>query len=310
MRFKKLDLNLLVALTMLLRTRSVSESARQLNLSQPAMSSALSRLRDFFKDDLLVSVGRQMKPTAYGEMLMPLVARVIEGVEDVVATSAIFNPATSNRSFRIGASDYIAQVLLVPLIRELATEAPNVRIEMEPSTENTIRRLDEGIIDLVLMPDQFHSSAHPSELLFEEEHVVVGCSSNPVFKQPLTEEAFFAHDHVVVEIGRERAAPFGERQLANARQERRIVAIAPSFTMVPWLLSGTNRLAVMHRRLAENMCPLLSLQWVPMPFPFPLMREMVQTHRVRRNDAGIVWLIGRLVEAASLGGSPSESRSS
>lgn len=299
MRFKNLDLNLLVALSALMRTRSVTEAARQLHLSQPAMSSALGRLRDYFQDELLVSVGRQMKPTAFGEALMPLVARVMEDVEDVVATSSAFDPATSTRSFRLGASDYIAHVLIVPLMRELRVHAPAVRIEIEAPTEALIRRLDEGEIDLVLTPDEFLSDDYPSHLLFEEEHVVIGTADNAVFADPLTEEAFFGCGHVAVEIGRDRAAPFGERQLNRLARERRIEAVAPSFTMVPWMVVGTPRLAVMHRRLAETMCPLLDLQWAPLPFPFPPMREMVQSHRSRQRDAGIVWLTDRLMEATA-----------
>src|SRR5687768_16369244 len=101
MRFKGLDLNLLMAFDTLLHTRSVSRAADRMHLSQAAMSSALGRLRDYFGDQILVVQGKRMYPTAFAASLVPQIRECLRQVEAVIATSPTFDPATSARSFRI-----------------------------------------------------------------------------------------------------------------------------------------------------------------------------------------------------------------
>ena len=123
MRFKRLDLNLLVALDLLLETRSVSQAATRMNLSQPAMSSALARLREYFGDELLVADGKRLYTTPYAELLMPRVRDCLGQLDALVSSPSKFEPSTSQRRFSIICSDYIAAALLVPLSARLATEA-------------------------------------------------------------------------------------------------------------------------------------------------------------------------------------------
>jgi len=130
MRMKGFDLNLLVALDALLSEQNVSRAAERLNLSQPAASAALARLRTYFQDDILSVSGRRMLPTAHADSLAPLLADAMQAVERLLSTSAEFDPATSQRTFRIVASDYITTVLLTPLLPKLERLAPRVRLEL------------------------------------------------------------------------------------------------------------------------------------------------------------------------------------
>lgn len=107
MRFKGLDLNLLLAFDTLLHTRSVSRAADRMHLSQAAMSSALGRLREYFGDEILIVQGKRMYPTAFAESLVPRVKECLRRVKDVISTSPTFDPGTSERTFRIVVSDYI-----------------------------------------------------------------------------------------------------------------------------------------------------------------------------------------------------------
>jgi DNA-binding transcriptional LysR family regulator len=299
MRFKNLDLNLIVLLSSLLATRSVSESGRRLNLSQPAISAGLSRLRDYFGDPLFVTYGRRMSPTAFVESLAPLVARAMADVDALVSASNAFDPATSERLFRIGASDFISLVAVAPLLRRLKRVAPNVQVHTVAPSELMLRALDLGELDLIITPDEFLSSDHPAQLLFEESHVVVGWDQNPIFEQGVTEDAFFASGQVVVEIGKERRSSFAERHVARFGRERRIDVTTSSFAVVPWLLPGTERLAVMHERLARQSVRVLPLRIAPLPFEFPAMRQMVQLHPSKVSDPGIAWFLGQLRETLS-----------
>jgi LysR family nod box-dependent transcriptional activator len=291
MRMKGFDLNLLVALEALLTEQNVSRAAQRLNLSQPAASAALARLRAYFQDDILSVSGRRMLPTAHADSLAPLLADVMQAVERLLATSADFDPATSQRTFRIVASDYITTVLLTPLLPELERLAPRIRLELLFPNDQPRDILSRGEIDLLLTLEEYASPDHPSEFLLEEPHVVVGWSGNPMLAGPLTEESFCDLGHVVVELGVQQRRSFAELQMAKLGLKRRIEVVAPAFSSVPWMLPHTMRVSVMHERLARAFLPILPLKILPLPFAFPMMREVVQYHRTREFDAGLRWLL-------------------
>lgn len=298
MRFKGLDLNLLVALDALLETRSVSAAARRLNLSQPAMSAALARLRDYFQDAVLVADGKRMLPTAYAEALAPRLKAQIQGLDALLASTAGFEPASAERTFSIIATDYITAVVLAPMMAWLETEAPGLRLEISSPHDDSAEQLAQGGVDLLITPDAFVHPDHPVELLFEERQVLVGWRENPLFQREIAEEDVFACGHVAVSFGRQRTASFADRQLALLGKARRVEATAPTFMAVPWLLRGTRRVAFMHERLARAMAETFPIAVADVPFEFPIMREMVQHHRTRGGDEGLAWLRRRIAAAA------------
>lgn len=300
MRFKGLDLNLLVVFDMLMQTRSVSRSAEQLHLSQPGISSALKRLREHFDDEILVTHGKRMFPTAYAETLMPHVKVTLEAVNGLLATSATFDPATSHRTFRLCSSDYMATALFAPLSRNLAREAPNIRLDLLLNDETSWGQLERGAIDLMCTPEDFVPRDAHCELLFEERYVIVGWDKNPLFKTGISEDDLFSAGHVKVEIGNERTAVFSDRYLDQMGRKRRVEVSAANFGIVPWLLIETQRLALMHERLAKVMVRSHPIAIAEIPFPFPAMRQMLIFNAARANDPGLMWLRTRVKEHAVL----------
>jgi DNA-binding transcriptional LysR family regulator len=291
MRFQGLDLNLLVALDVLIEERSVSRAAERLHLSQPAMSAALRRLRDYFHDPILSAHGKKMIPTPHALRLRGALRALLTDVERMVSLSTQFDPATSQRRFRIGASDYLSIVLFTHLVPELEQVAPGVSVELVPPSDAMAAMLDQGELDLMITPAEHVSPDHPSELLFEERHVVAGWAGNPLVQGPLSEEDFLAAGHVAVEIGRLRPTSFAETFLREQGKERRIEVLVSSFAVAPEMLVNTRRLAVMHERLARAYAERIAIRFVEMPFAFPMMREMLQYNRTRSEDAGLRWLI-------------------
>ena len=297
MRLDNFDLNLLIAFDILVEERSVTRAARRLNLTQSATSAALKRLREAMQDEILVQHGKKMIPTPHALRLAPQVTAAIAQLRSLISASAAFDPLTSSRQFRMEASDYITTVLLVPLLSVLAREAPGIRLDLSLPTAGSSERVNNGDIDLLLTPEDFMPPEHPRELLFEERHVVVGWSGNPVMQRPMTEEDFFAAGHVAVRIsGRD---TFIESALRKYGERRRIEVTAPSFIQAPWLLPGTHRLALMHERLAMLVAPRLSLSIAKAPVELPVMREMMQYHTARSNDAALAWLRQKLLTVAS-----------
>jgi len=299
MRFGRLDLNLLVALDALLTEKSVSLAADRLCLSQSATSSALGRLRDYFGDDLLVVKGRNMILTTRAEELIEPVRAVLEQVRTTIAVAPEFIPATADRQIRMMASDYSTQVLLAEAIAELSKEAPGMRFEIQPMHEAPVEALERGYIDLLVTIDYAIAADHPSQILFEDDYVVVGWDGNPAMQGPMTRDLYFDHGHVTARFGRARVPAFEDWFVRRQKQQRRVEVIAPTFLSLPGLVVNTNRIATIHRRMAEMVTRNMPLVMRELPFDIPPIRESCQWHLSNNNDRALRWVVERLTLVAS-----------
>ncbi|WP_311267877.1 LysR family transcriptional regulator [Sphingobium sp. WCS2017Hpa-17] len=298
MRFDRLDLNLLVALDALLSERSVSLAADRICLSQSATSSALGRLREYFADDLLVQKGRQMVLTARAEGLVDPVRAVLEQIRTTIAVPPPFDPATSDRTIRIMASDYMTEVLLAGAMTDLQRQAPGMRFEIQSLTEVLLESLERGAIDLLVTIDYAISADHPSQILFEDDYVVVGWNGNPAMAEPMTKDRYFDMGHVTARFGRARVSAFEDWFVRRQKRQRRIEIVTHSFLSMAGLVIGSNRIATMHRRLATRMAEYLPLTLREVPMDIPPIREAIQWHISSNNDPAIRWVVERIVAGA------------
>ena len=296
MRFKGLDLNLLVALDVLLEERSVSGAAKRLHLSQPAMSAALKRLREYFNDDLLTQTGKRMVPTPHAMQVSEQIKTVLYDVEALVSRSTLFHPESSQRRFSIVASDYIATVLLAPLLQKLFHSAPGLQFDILPPGDTTGSLLDQGKIDLIILPKSQLSASHPDVQIFEERFVVVGCASNPIFRSKLTEEGFYDASHVVIKLGRVRPTSIIQTSIDARGRARKEDVTAASFLLAPELVVNSPHLTVMHERLALKFSKILPIKIVELPFDLEPMSEHLQYNQARGTDPGLQWLIKKIQE--------------
>ena len=299
MRFKRLDLNLLVALDALLAEQSVSAAAERMLLSQPAMSGALSRLRDYFQDDLLVLSGRRMVLTPRAAELAGPVRAALVQIETTVSSPPVFDPAACARRFVMEASDYISEVLIAPIARRFTTVAPHLTLEIIPHRSSSESALESGEIDLVITPESYASAQQPAEFLFEDDHVVVGWSENPKLKGAFSADDFYSLGHVAVHFDKGRQAAFAESHVRDRDRVRRVEVSVPTFSEAPRFIIGTQRIAILHRRLAVAFCRYYPLTMRPSPFEIPPLREVMQHHRIRGTDQALTWLRGELLDAAA-----------
>jgi LysR family nod box-dependent transcriptional activator len=299
MRFKRLDLNLLVVLDALLREHSVSRAAEQLNLSQPAVSSALSRLREYFNDDILVMHGKKMLPTAHALSIAPLVQRTLADINELIAASTIFEPATSQRLFRLAAPDHLVLTLLLPLVAELEHSAPGLRFDIRHLTPDSARALDSGELDVLLVQQARARPDHPQRLVFEQGYVCVGCARNPLFSAAASEAALPAQSVLVAAAEQASSLEDGVWQEINRRWK---VDVLPySLLEVLWMLPGTQRVAVTTEQVASAMASRLPLATRPLPLAVPALREVLQYHSARHSDGGVQWLVAQLLRHAATG---------
>ncbi len=297
MRFERLDLNLLVALDVLIEDRSVSLAARRLFLSQPALSGALNRLRDYFGDELLVPSGRQMILTPKAEELRGPVREALMLIKAKITTPLAFDPATAERNFTIVASDYAFHVLGAGVIAAAARIAPGVTFDFEPTGRRASERFERGESDLLLTISTFMSDGHPHVPLFTDEHAVI-CWSEGIHKDGISQDSFFAAGHAVAFFGGDRHPAFTETYFAQQSINRKIELRLPSFTALPIAIVGTDRLATMYRRHAEHFARTLPIAVFDPPVTLPTVREDVQWHSLRSADAGLKWLIELVREQA------------
>lgn len=298
MRFERLDLNLLVALDALIEERSVSAAAKRLFLSQPALSGALNRLRDFFGDDLLVSIGRQMVLTPKAEELRGPVREALMLIRSRITTPAVFDPATAQRQFTIIASDFVYAVLLAPMFLEASAIAPNIAFDVLSTGRRGQEMMDRGDADLLITISSFLSDEHPRQTLFTDEHVVVAWSKGR-YGETLSEEDFFTAGHAVVLFGLDRHPAFSETHFEHQGIHRRIELRVPNFSALPPAILGTDRIATMYRRHAEYFARFFPISIHAPPVDMPNVTEEVQWHSLRSSDPGLKWVVERLAHHAA-----------
>lgn len=291
MRFKGLDLNLLIALDALLAEKSVSHAAVRVHRSQPAMSSALAKLRAHFGDELLAPLGNRLVLTSFGETLAKRVRALMEHIELTVDLSAAFDPATARRNFVLCANDYLFELIMPRIGRRLAGEAPGVTLDFISAALNPEDLIESGQVDLLVINSEAVSHLFPFEPITREEYVVLGCAGNPCLREgALTVEAFFKLGRVASRVGPRRRYSFAEMQLQRIPEPQRIEIVTPSIVSIPKFLIGTTRVAMVHRSLAEELCRTLPLAYCPSPIAFQPFQLGLQHHPARADDAGLEWL--------------------
>jgi DNA-binding transcriptional LysR family regulator len=301
MHFRNLDLNLLVALDALLLERNITLAGKRVNLSQSAMSSALSRLRDYFGDELLTQVGRRMIRTPLGESLAAPVSKLLLEIHATVATQPSFDPGTATRCFKLMMSDYVATVLMSRALPRIERVAPRVKIEVLCNDVGSpFDELDLADIDLLIMPQRYLRDAHPYDVLFEDEFTGVTWKDNTLVPADgrMSVEQYLSLGHVTARFATARASSVDDWFVTQLGHERRVEIVAMNFSSVLSCLVGTRRVATIHKRLALYYEQYLPIRLFEVPFELPRLAEAMQWHRHFNSDPGISWLRGVLKEIA------------
>lgn len=304
MRFNKLDLNLLVALNALLTERNITRAAEVVHLSQSAMSNALGRLRDYFEDELLVQVGRKMELTPRAESLQDAVRDVLLRIDMSIAAQPQFDCSLSDREFTLFISDYTMEVLMPHVLTLAARQRSKVRFRLLPQVASPARSLERGEADLLMIPNAYCSADHPTEIVFQEEHVCVVWNQSVAARAGMSFERYAAASHVVmVPHGSEQPA-FESWFMQRYGLTRRVEVAAYSFSTLPYMVIGTELVATVHARLAHKLQKALPITALPLPMAMPALEQAMQWHKYRSQDLGLVWLRQLLLDGAAAMGPP------
>ncbi|PTE06500.1 MULTISPECIES: LysR family transcriptional regulator [Mesorhizobium] len=299
MRFKGLDLNLLVVLDALLTARNLTAAASSINLSQPAMSAAVARLRNYFNDELFTMSGRERVLTPRAETLAPAVRGALLHIQCSIISWDPFNPAQSNRRFRIILSDFATLVFFEKVVERVAREAPAVSFELRPLDHDPDELLRRGDVDFLILPEFFMSSAHPRAALFDETFVCVGCPTNKQLPRQLTFERYVSMKHIAFRVGGAQMPSIEEQFLLEHGLKRRVEIVVQAFSMIPPMVSGTARIATMPFRLVQHFKKTFPLRIIELPRPLPTFTEAVQWPTLHNSDPASIWMREIMLQEAS-----------
>lgn len=298
-RLRRIDLNLLIALEALLTLRNVTAAANRLHVTQPSMSGSLSRLREYFGDPLLVPAGRKLQLTPLGEMLLEPVKETLEIVERTISLRPEFDPATARRHFQICASESTVLTLLAEVMRRVEAQAPGVTIELLPSDPGQIEeRLNRRELDLAFVVEHMHNAAHPHALVINDTFHCIVWSGNKSVKRRLSLEQYLALGHAVTRYGFDRRPGFEQYSMERLGVQRRIELSCTTPALLGPLVVGTQRIATVPTRLAEQQVQFLPLKLFRPPVEIPPLRIVVQWHKSRQSDGATRWLRDLVVETS------------
>lgn len=293
MNLRKVDLNLLGVFNAIFETRSVTLAAERFGITQPAMSNALSRLRDVCGDPLFVSTSSGMQPTPYALEIAGAIKEALHGVESILGHRKSFDPAVSDRTFRFHLTD-MGQTYFLPLLLEhLHKIAPNLRIEAETLPQDWIRdALAESRIDFALGRLPSLGGGVNSRKLFVDRYDALMRTGHPASER-LTRESFLDASHAIV-----RSASGGHRILEDTliKLRARIVIRVTNFMVIPMILARTDTIVTVPMRLATELTRTGQFNAYPLPIDIPTFEVSMFWHQRFDNDPAIDWMRGQLVE--------------
>lgn len=297
---RRVDLNLLVPLNALLEQRHVTKAADAVGIGQSAMSAALGRLRRLFDDPLLVRNGRVHELTSLGQSLVEPVHAVLVGVEQLLATTPHFDPATDERTFTVVASDYVTLILLRPLLEGLYSEAPHITVNVIPVSGATEVELERAQVDLVVMPRELSPTMQrfPNRPLFTDRYVGAVWNQHRDVGETLGRDQLEQLRYVRYNQAGGGAA-YVDVQLARLGIAPNVALSTLSFTLVPWLLPGTSLFAFVHERLVRSMPVRRELRILEPPITLKPIVETMFWHPLFHNDPAHHWLRERVATLAA-----------
>lgn len=297
MDIKRIDFNLLVTLDALLAERSVSRAAQRLNLSQPALSAQLARLRAMLGDPLFVPSHRGMTPTPLALGLQAPLAAALARLRDVVTSARAFDPARDEFTLHVACSDYVQSALLLDFTLALRRAAPGLRIALRPADSARLEaQMEQGDVDLAVLTPEGIAESLRSRPLFEERYVFIARRGHPALRRPLDTRRFCELEHVMVSPrGGSFATPVDEVLDAQGLR-RRVVVSASTFHSVLDLVERSDLVALVPARMVEGRN--VRVRVLAPPLPVPGFAIHMAWHDRNHRDAVQRWVRERLAAFA------------
>lgn len=301
MDFHGVDLNLLVAFNALMNERNVTRAATQVGVSQPAMSAALSRLRNLIGDPLFQRGSAGLVPTPRARDLALPVASALRQIELAMVSQPVFEPGAASVTFKLGLQDYPTLVLLPALLEALEQTVPGISLNVHAfnDRDDAVDLLDAGVIDAAIGVSPAHTDARIlTRPLLRDDFVTIVSGDNPVAAGPMDLGTYLALRHVLV-------SPEGQlhglvdQSLAQQGKQRKLALTVPQIFAVPAVVARTNMAATILRRVAQHAQASHRLALFPPPLALPEIVFHLIWHRRSDNHPSQLWFREFVAEHAA-----------
>lgn len=303
MHIDRIDLNLFRVFEAVLREGGISAAARVLNLSQPAVSHALARLRERLGDPLFQRQGQVMVPTPMARSLAGPIRTALGGIETTLRELDRFDPATARRRFTIAMRAPMEEQLVPALTVRLCREAPGIDLTSTPVDWRNLRTaLADGTLDLAIDIARAFGPDVRRRQLRVDELVVLARRGHPLTRTTLDLPAYLQAEHIRVSLRRQRPAPEDE-VLARMGLERRIRLRCQNYGAACRIVAETDLLLTLSRTYAMLVNAGVGNVLLPTPIPFPAPEIHLYWHESAERDPANRWLrelIGAELDASGL----------
>ena len=300
MNIRDIDLNLLVFLDALLRERSVTKAALAMDISQPAMSNALRRLRKLLGDPVLVRTASGMQPTDRALKLQRPVRNALAQLETAIAPNRAFEPATAERLFTVLITDYAASVLMPHVVSVLEREAPNIALNILSAGSDAIDQIERGEADFLVNRFGKLPANFPQHKLWSDRMACLIRKDHPALVEAdgeLTLDAFLAQKHILITqtgVGLSRI----DEVLADSGKSRQISVLTRHYQLPRELVAKTDMIAALPARIARYQARHLGLAVLDPPLALADFQIGIAWGALDHHDPAHRWLRERIVRIA------------
>ncbi|MBN9215030.1 MAG: hypothetical protein ABS62_00345 [Microbacterium sp. SCN 70-200] len=286
-----IDLNLLVVLDAILTERNLTRAGETIGMTQPAVSSAATKLRRMLDDPLLIRSGRTSELTERGAALQPIVRQAMEEIGRTLGVRPMFDPLTTTRRFRFTASDYALAFMTAPLMEILEQEAPHASVEFAPM--NALEPIDLLREDIVIA-SAAREVPGKHQALFSDTMVCIVRRGHPRLQDGALSAADLSDLPYVQVVFADGVVMFADDALSAAGVLPRTARTVPGFLPVPWAVAGTDMFGFVPERVAALYADELDLVTATIPIALPVLVEAAYWHPSRTGDPAVSWLLGIL----------------
>ena len=298
--FEKIDLHLIRVLHTVIAERSVSRAAVRLGMHQPAVSTALKRLRDLSGDPILVRSGSGMQPTDAALRMLDPSASILQAAENLFTEARAFDPRVTTRTFRIAASDYLDPQFLPKLVAYLKKNAPLCTVEIMALNHDVeySGQLANGDVDVVIGNWPQPPAALRMAQLFGDDTVCLVSQSHPAVRRGWTAEEWLDAEHIAPMPTYPGAKGVIDDALNAQGLHRNIAVRCAHFGLMPQMVASSLLVLTTGRQFCERYAAQLPLAILPPPIALPPMRYYQLWHDRTHHSSACVWLREAVKNAA------------
>ena len=311
MNLREVDLNFLVVFEAIFQERNQSRAGKRLNMSQPAVSNALNRLRSIFNDRLFVKTAEGMQPTPEAERLAPLIDDVIHQLKTIFSEFSQFQPQTSRQIFRISMSDYSESVIFPNLLNRIETSAPRIQIQvLHTKLSDRHQFLSDGKLDMAVFSHyarnfkqdtfnvQFSTTQNlHQEKLFDERVVVIARKNHPDIKGRISLNQFLNLQHAIIFLHNDVSPSDSvDQRLQELGKKRDIRFMTQRTATLAEVISRTNLIGTMVERYAKSFSIRHGLQVIKLPFEMESFQMTLYWHARVHHDPANIWLRNEFIK--------------